>query len=423
MNAIWVMSRADTLTRSYIAPYLPAIMLASSVYFQAAMDFVLLILGIVVLLNWSIVVPSVRRIFAQQKKIIVLFFLLFLWTAFATILAPSFEWMDLKVLTHFQNFIHIILLAALLIAEDNQENHYLLNAQLILSLAWLPAAYGIYRFFEGYDPLFQRDTSRLLGSLNSATYHSHNMSLVLSFVTPAAIWWLSELIEARKKIFLRIFLLFSYGVCLLSVYLTYTRGAWLGLAVGLFISFLRVQRNGLKMALFAISGVTLVLMALFDSRFLSRWQESLNSASDAARKSLLQAHLDMFVERPLLGHGYMQYQKEFVSHPYTEKYPAIASEDLKNSHAHNQYLQMLSSLGLVGLLLFLALVGYFCYLSFKLPKHSNDSLLLRDGVWAFLSTMLVLFLTDQTFEYFLSRESISVVWSLIISQVVKKDLG
>jgi hypothetical protein len=86
----------------------------------------------------------------------------------------------------------------------------------------LPNAYALATYFAGFDFLTQNYTHRIIGLVNSATYHAHANAVLLVFM--AAVLWL-----CREKISRRLFI-FSFVSLLifaLSVFLTHTRGIWL----------------------------------------------------------------------------------------------------------------------------------------------------------------------------------------------------
>ncbi len=146
----------------------------------------------------------------------------------------------------------------------------------------------------------------------------------------------------------------------LSLLWTYGRGVWLATGLSFFIIAAYVSKKHM-LALIVIVGIIGGVLYTgndgFHERFSSIWASKYTSNTD--RQDLWRANLAMFQDHPWIGVGYGQ--NEEILGEYFKKL------EIKNEfggHAHNNYLQMLSTTGLLGTICYL-----FFILSFLLLTH------------------------------------------------------
>ncbi|MCS6837649.1 MAG: O-antigen ligase family protein [Bdellovibrionaceae bacterium] len=412
--------------------FLLAFLMASSSWFQAAQDLVLILLAGYIVTNWFHLARSARLVFLQHRWFWMVCVLYVIWSGVTIWLAPKSYWHDVKCLLAHQSFIHLFLATLLFHSQERLTQVYRVMARWVVVLAAFSCLYGIVMHIKGFDPIFQRDTGRLLGSVNSATYHAHNVSILLAWVTPF-VWTethrsIGSMLSGnitRRQFGESLLLGMGYLLMLSSVYLTFTRGAWLAVTITLLWFWLTLPNSKAKIVTMVISLLVLGGLFVFDSRLGNRFSQSFDGESDLARKALFLVHLDMFLERPWTGQGYYQYKKESIALPFTSKYPELSDDELKFSHAHNQFLQVASNTGIPGVVLFLLLLFYLARRMFLfkqkadwLGKWGENQIMERDDQkavrLAFIAT-IILFLTDQTFEYGLSRTVIIMIWAWILA--------
>lgn len=162
----------------------------------------------------------------------------------------------------------------------------------------------------------------------------------------------------KKKNTTRSLLLFSLGLLLLAVALTLSRSAYLGLAAGfLLIALLRSWK------LLLIMGAAALLLFFISPEIQSRvkdlggsiesvFEESytLPDASARLRFGSWEAAWELFVQKPLLGHGYNAYS-----------YASLNSGTIKDTEVHSasgsdsSLLTILATTGLLGFFPFLSI--------------------------------------------------------------------
>jgi O-antigen ligase len=243
--------------------------------------------------------------------------------------------------------------------------------------------------------------------VNSATYHSHALAIIFSFCAGLLFMYFNW----RKKS------AWAYLCCLLllwlSIYFTYTRGALLAILMAVFSGLMILNWRKAVLLVVVFLGVSYSVVKL-DPVLMGRVSESINSDKfDTNRVGLFRANMEVFQDHPLFGMGYDIYKNSEVYKQYTQKQKV--SEELQDSHAHNQYLQMLSSTGFLGFFFFMCFVLFFLWQNIKVLKIAAKGSELYSVALANLIAhvaILSLFLTDQSFEYTKIRFLVLVVWAL-----------
>jgi len=131
--------------------------------------------------------------------------------------------------------------------------------------------------------------------------------------------------------------------------MTYTRGAWLGLAAGA-AAFLPMSRRG-RWALLALL-VLLPLVLLFGPRELSHRFRSMSDPDEAGIKErvyMWRSGTTMWLEHPLLGWGPGGVKREYTRYALPEAFKK------RTGHVHNTPLQILVERGMLGLGAWLAI--------------------------------------------------------------------
>ena len=144
---------------------------------------------------------------------------------------------------------------------------------------------------------------------------------------------------------------------LIGVYLTETRGAFLGLVSGLpFVLYFYSPKLGLKVGGISLAGILIIgAFYFFGSGTMqgSRILMNKNNKSDNIRRSLWQSAIIATSEKPFLGWGFSNFHTQLkrikIEHDLPEK-------DYDDAHSHNLFLEVASGTGLIGLFLFLGWV-------------------------------------------------------------------
>jgi hypothetical protein len=276
----------------------------------------------------------------------------------------------------------------------------------------LPNFYALIGFAVGIDPLTGREADRIIGLVSSATYHAHGNAIIFVFFASFLFFKFKELSTQMKVVSFFSFLVFG-----LSILLTFTRGIWLSLFLStLIVVFFFKARRALQFL--TISVVTLMLCYSFWPQFSDRIDHSMSAKANSERMNLFKVNVQIFTEYPLLGIGFgenLRRNREYWDQPEWDM-----PRKYITSHAHNQFLNVMATTGLVGAFFFCSFFFYFFKVNIRVLKrfgrdrNSKNFVLAFTCLWAQIEFFIAC-LSDVSFEYAKIRSLILVVWALVIS--------
>ncbi|MCC6276306.1 MAG: O-antigen ligase family protein [Oligoflexia bacterium] len=234
--------------------------------------------------------------------------------------------------------------------------------------ATLVAGYGIWQHFTGID-LWRGDNRALVpinwGDKNlysTVGFFSHHLTFGHSYMMILCLPWAAMILQKRRPWYWHLGIGLSFAVILTSIICTYGRGVWIALAVALPIMALFASRRLFIFSLLLLSIVSGILMKVspeFKERALSVFAQ--NYHSNEERKKLWQANVQMFQDSPWLGVGYRQ--NEALSQEYYKK---MGIAEGMSGHAHSNYLEMLSTTGILGFGAYMLFILAFVLLTIRL---------------------------------------------------------
>lgn len=255
---------------------------------------------------------------------------------------------------------------------------------------------------------------RLLGFVNSATYYAHGNAMLLVFLLNLFLFLYKKISRSWN-----IMILVSLTLMVISIYFTYTRGIWISLFLSTVLMGL-VTRNIKKVvAIFSLTFAAVLILFLTSQQFKDRLHHSLSAKANHERVDLFNVNVQMWKEYPLLGIGYgenIRRNREYWDRPEWNR-PA----EYITSHAHNQYLNVLSTTGILGFIFFMSFISFFLrknYLMFKAESAKNTVstryILLHGCLWMQFEFLLAC-LTDVSFEYAKIRILLVLTWALVMA--------
>jgi O-antigen ligase len=216
----------------------------------------------------------------------------------------------------------------------------LIGTTTLASLSGMGAlvfGYNLLKFKAGF-------VDRNGGLFGMLMNYAQNMSFFMVFLTGLILYR----DEAKKYINLN-FLYATWAINLLGLYTSYTRGAWLAFFIALPFYFFRQ-----KTKLFLATLVALIIVG--GGVYKLAGKSVIRPGSDIERISQWKAAWAGFKERPVLGLGYMNFEKVCPRIKLT--YNIEAKKFC--GHAHSNYLEMLSTTGVIGFTFFMLwLVSWF----------------------------------------------------------------
>ncbi len=290
--------------------------------------------------------------------------------------------------------------------------------QVLSVLSLGPTVYSLISYLNGLDLITNRDNDRITGLVNSSTYHAHGNAVLFVILVGCLYFSIRKL--SRAWMFFSLFSTFLLG---LSIFLTFTRGIWISIfASSMMMLFYLDWKKMLK--IFLTSVVLFFLAFQYWGKFKERILKT-NVKSNDERVSLFKLNVQIWKEYPLLGIGYgenLRRNREYWDRPEWNKPPGYLE-----SHAHNQFLNVLATTGVFGLFFFSLIFGFFFKKNFGLIRKTNQvenperRAILIICFWAQLEFVIGC-LTDVSFEYAKIRALIILVWALLIAIERKADL-
>ena len=271
----------------------------------------------------------------------------------------------LKDMAKSWHIIFIAPLAQLLMLLDAHQKKKVLKVWFVAALV-----VGVLGCVQYYVPLIKpqiipqfleiRDSLGAVGRYFGGRFHANGLSgFHLSYVSiltfPTAMAWVLWVKRRNLKWFV--------GCAILSAatIFSYSKMAWIALPV-MVLFILNEALRGKKKALFLAGLILFCGAASRTDAFRLRWA---SQQTWIDRINIWEANVDMAKKFPLFGVGWHH------NSDLTEKYYQAHYRHGFISHAHNNFLDQLSTTGLVGLAAYLWWTVVSLYILFKIYKNSN----------------------------------------------------
>jgi O-antigen ligase len=205
----------------------------------------------------------------------------------------------------------------------------------------------------------------------------------------AAVMWWPRLGRPGKLLLLAILPLFAWGV-----YSTFTRSAWIGAGLGLLVVVALSTPRSWRVAVLgcAVLGSAVVLAGSWDHLMAFKRDQDL-TAEDVANSARLRPVLavvawHMFLDRPILGCGFGQYEQESPAY-LSDRTTDLPLETARPYVQHNVFLAILTETGIVGMGLFVALLVSWSHTAWRLWRAESAPPWVRQMGLLFLAFMAV----------------------------------
>lgn len=223
--------------------------------------------------------------------------------------------------------------------------------------------------------------------------HSLGFYLVMGLLCAWA-WWRTRESRPGQLAVMTLFPLF-----LAAIFFTYTRCIWLGLALAAFVVLsLSLYGAWRPLAIITTFGVGLVVAIVgWDSIVGIEREAGAVAARDSVsqRGAFTYVSWQMFLDRPLIGFGFGQFTDAKL--PYlSDRSTSLYLEAIRVQPHHNTFLSLLTETGLVGLGLFLTVLGGWGWRAWQLVRDKSASSIVRtQGI--LLLAALAFYLGPATF--------------------------
>lgn len=216
---------------------------------------------------------------------------------------------------------------------------------MLLFSACFATLFSFIGFWGGYNyiRMSEADPLRNEGLFNNLMTYAYLLSLFLIPLFAVLNKW-KEPSFAWSRLFNYKFLVFAFLFNLLALYLTYTRGAWLGLIIGIPFLFFKSNKKMFFSFLAAFALFTSLLVGFSESV-----QRGITRSGDDSRLAYWQTAIAAAKERPIFGYGYRNFESNVIE--IKSRHPEIGWPEL-SGHAHSNFFEMLGSTGIFGALSF-----------------------------------------------------------------------
>ncbi|MHC2994417.1 MAG: tetratricopeptide repeat protein [Candidatus Atribacteria bacterium] len=301
--------------------------------------------------------------------------LLFIIIAIISVLITNSFWSSLR---GFVNILSYFLIYFIVINNIKNKDSFNFCLIIFFITASLTSLYLIIQYYE-IDP-FLSDIQRLTSTLGNRNYVASYLALIF----PIAFSFFLLESKKRNKIFYEVTLLIIYT----GIIICHTRAIWIALIFSLLLfgyllshfKINKILRDNKKWLVILFLLFLLITLIYSTDNPLNRSSitaaERAISAFDMQGSSLRtrlliwQSTIDMIKDRPLFGSGlgtfplhYLDYQANFL-----QRNPDYLNFWGKAGEAHNEYLQILAEMGIIGLLFFLLIIIIFYKTNLNLIK-------------------------------------------------------
>ena len=227
--------------------------------------------------------------------------------------------------------------------------------------------------------------------------------------------------EERRNIrFLAAILLI---VCMIGLYLSFSRAAWVSLALAAGVGLLMRWRVRFR-TVCAVSAILLIAAFTFaddimyklnkndtqsSQDLLEHLQSISNISSDASNVERINRWTSasaMFKEKPRLGWGPGTYQFQYAPFQRSKYKTIITTNSGDGGNAHSEYLGLLAETGFMGTIFLIALIA--CALSSGMKSYHHDSSSFRRRICFICTVALVSYFIHGFFNNFLDTEKLAV---------------
>ncbi len=266
---------------------------------------------------------------------------------------------------------------------------------------------GLLQFFIFHKDIFF-GRSLALGNRATAGFKTPNgLGAYLAVAIPIT---MSLVMLKRKKMRYRILNIVAFMIMGFALYLTFSRGAWLGVLIGILVLFLLFIQAMKKVVVFRLLlvGSVFLLILLAGIKHTNLINNRRNTIQ--WRIGVWEDSLKMVKERPLFGRGVNTFMREFESYR--------RDKGCDPTYAHNSYLQLLVETGMAGLLSFLWIIYRLFYTVISKIKNECPNNEEMRVISIGLIAGLISFLVHSFFDNHMYSLQLSVYFWFIAGLVV-----
>ncbi|MGD0711199.1 MAG: O-antigen ligase family protein [Bacteroidales bacterium] len=290
-------------------------------------------------------------------------------------------------------------------------------------------------FYAIYNHSFYGFNEQTAHWVMSPFYNDHTAyGAVLAMFTPFTLGFVfdKKLNKTQRTLSFIVFIIFIFAIIL-----SYTRAAWLSLAVALIVFLilkLKIDYRIIIAVIALLAGIFFIykdeiLFKLEKNRqdsskdYVEHIQSMSNISSDASnleRINRWECAFRMFRERPVFGWGPGTYQFKYAPFQRTQEKTTISTNAGDKGNAHSEYIGPLAEEGLIGMLCVFAIVSFVTYTAVRVYKRSKSKDIKFLAVTAIIS--LFTYFVHGFMNNFLDTDKASVPFWGFVALIVTLDV-
>lgn len=246
-----------------------------------------------------------------------------------------------------------------------------------------------------------------------------------------------QLFSKNQSAILKFFYISGFVILLIALVLSYTRAAWLSVVVAGIIGFFMLMKIPFRWVLAAgllIGGTTFYFLDDIQIALNRNKKESSdkmdehiksisNVSSDASNLERLNrwhCAMELFYQRPVVGWGPGTYQFVYAPFQRSQDRTIISTNRGDGGNAHSEYLGPLAEQGVLGSVMFIALVLLVCFMGFRVYYHSTqyEERLVIMGLFLGLITYFV----HGVLNNFLEMDKVAIPFWISVAYLVYLDM-
>lgn len=384
--------------------FISLVLLAGSIFTSisiAGVSHIFLALGTILYAYQN---PSKYLAELNLKKSSRLSMLLFI---LAIILSVLFNWTEiehpLKNIFKIKYFlIPLLSLPAIssFLSKEISQKKSLFLLRLFLIATTVATVSGLIGLYTGFNPLKFKNAcheTRACGLYGMYMTYGYGMALFTILASGLIIYR-----DQLRSWFSLKLLIPVVVINIIGLVLSYARGGMLGFVLGL--PFYFFKRNPKRfVGIFILVNTLFAALVIFTPSLKETFLSKSRNVSNIQRIGFYQTAIKAFQEKPVLGWGYKNYEPNVkkLKVKYNIPFPQYGAD------AHNIFLEVLASMGFLGLAAFLFFLG-----SWIKEAYTNDGIIHKIG-FPFMITLLVSGQVQNTFGDGENLFLIMLIWILM----------
>ena len=368
-------------------------------YFRANQEFWVKLISLFIFFLILIKILDDGKLVISSDKFSILLLVFYLYLSFSLIYSSN-RVLTARTLFLFFCYIFLSLLIINIKIKNkiNRLSNIFIISALLISVYTIIHYYGFIKYFAEFGPVFS--------PIGQKNWTSNFLSLVLpcSFAL-----YLLEMEKTKKR-----FYFITIAIIYTSIIICQSRGIWISILLTMPIAFILIKKGNLsnifrknRRSLTYLVFILIIITAIYSTdnplnkssltvpqkafSVLDREDHSINM-----RLIMLNSSLRMIEKRPLFGFGLGTFNLHYPNYQaiYLQNRPDMIKYLSNNNvlEAHNEYIQMCTEVGIIGISIFIFMILYLYKKSWDLLNrngHDPKSKILYLGIFLGINIYLI----------------------------------